>query len=332
MTVISSEKKSQMTNTEAEVLKLMQSDRSDARKQSFLYLNSSGGANLDKILQLSRKRRELNQEIREFSQSIKPIEFESYHEYFTIHTFKKGISLSGHVDIEALRRRNNGRFYKRNKRATNTTSTRESASSASNSTLSDEGEYADEEEDKGNDGNQFPIGDNNGTGEGSARTTDKRMTRAQVAARKVTQKNAESQPLEKSEQPDKKLINGDISVTSIITADGSEGHIRRSSRLSQRVNENSGGVNSGDSAGLDTTETGGINIGDLYESLVPKVKEPYRRSDWVLPSRNRYTPEKQMSSKPVFEKVKINELVSSDRIRNVLSKYEGGVAGIRKRG
>lgn len=72
------------------------------------------------------------------------------------------------------------------------------------------------------------------------------------------------------------------------------------------------------------------DIKDLYESLVPKVKVPNRRSDWILPPRLKYQPEKQMRTKVVVDSIKVHELIDTDRITKVLSRFEGGVAGIRK--
>lgn len=284
------------------------------------------GTRLDRILELSRKRRKLNEEIREFSKTVKPIEFESYHEYFVINTFKKGVSASGHVDIESLRSRNNGRYYKRIRRGQGSNSQEPSEKNQNGALSNDE----DEEEDTGNndayDRNRFFTGASDE--EETNYSPPKRVTRAQLAAKKEITKASEL--LEKPEQQKNaqvNQINGDISVASIIPAADSDNSIRRSSRLSQKLSESSTGY----SAGSEIADLDVINIRDLYESLVPKVKEPFRRSDWVLPSKHRYTAEKQMHTKPVYEKIKVNELVNTNRIRNVLSKFEGGVAGVRKR-
>lgn len=72
------------------------------------------------------------------------------------------------------------------------------------------------------------------------------------------------------------------------------------------------------------------DIKDLYESLVPKVKTPSRRSDWVLPPRLKYQPEKPIRTKVVVDSIKVHELIDTDRITKILSHFEGGVAGIRK--
>lgn len=283
------------------------------------------------LIELTRKRDDLAEQIKVLSYQVKPIEFESYHEYFLINTFRKGISASGHVDVDRLRRKNHGKYYKRIKRGPNTTTTESVSSSPAspNNSLSDEDDTDDDNErDKQNTDDQDSYGEDNDIANDESKTGSKRRTRAQAAAKKETKKSSPSQ--ETLEQAEQKLINGDISVASIIPTAKSEGTRRRSSRLTQRTNENS--ILSMSNSSMMPDEESFTKIRDLYESLVPKVKDPYRRSDWILPSKQRYTPEKQMQTKPVFEKVKINELVTSGRIRYILSKFEGGVAGVRKRG
>lgn len=283
------------------------------------------------LIELTKKRDDLAEQIKVLSYQVKPIEFESYHEYFLINTFRKGISASGHVDVDNLRRKNHGKYYKRIKRGPNTTTTKSVSSSpaSSNNSLSDEDDADnDNERDKQNTDDQDLYNEDNAMANDEINTGSKRRTRAQAAAKKETKKSSPSQ--ETLEQAEQKLINGDISLASIIPTAKSEGTRRRSSRLTQRTNENS--ILGISDSSMMADEESFTNIRDLYESLVPKVKDPYRRSDWILPSKQRYTPEKQMQTKPVFEKVKINELVTSGRIRYILSKFEGGVAGVRKRG
>ncbi|QLL32648.1 hypothetical protein HG536_0D01700 [Torulaspora globosa] len=302
----------------------MVSNDAEIVKTIILPSEADKSARREEMTRLSDKRAKLNEEIKEFSHTIRPIEFESYHEFFLIHTFKKGISASGHVDIERLRSRNNGTAYRRSKRhADNGTGI--PSTSSSNSTLSDD---EDTENDEDGEHNRSPFLDADGDKalDDSKNSSTKRVTRAQLAAKKELEKESESQE-KQLEKSDRTLINGDISVASIIKKPEPDGNIRRSSRLSQKTSEGSGLG----SAGTTFIDVDTVQIRDLYESLVPKVKEPYRRSDWVLPSRNRYTPEKQMRTKHSHEVVKVNELVGTDRIRSVLSKFEGGVAGVRKR-
>lgn len=284
---------------------------------------------IKKMVELDNKRTKLNEEIKKFSNTIKPIEFESYYEFFLINTFKKGISASGHVDIESLRSRNNGMYYRKLKRSM-VSSTRGSNTPNSNNALSDNEDNEDEEDDdtenERDHRSSFFVPESETTIDESKNGSTKRVTRAQLAARKESEKDIEVQE-KQLEKSDRTLINGDISVTSIIMSNETDGSIRRSSRLSQKSVESS----MSGSSGTTLSDVNTTQIKDLYESLVPKVKDPYRRSDWVLPSRNRYTPEKQMRTKHSHEIVKVNELVDTDRIRSVLSKFEGGVAGIRKR-
>lgn len=80
----------------------------------------------------------------------------------------------------------------------------------------------------------------------------------------------------------------------------------------------------------DNSEDEPSDIKDLYETLVPKIKTPSRRSDWVLPPRLKYQPEKPIRTKVVVDSIKVHELIDTERITKVLSHFEGGVAGIRK--
>lgn len=300
----------------------MVSNDSEIVQSIKLPLQADKDSRREEMTRLSDKRAKLNEEIKEFSHSVRPMEFESYHEFFLIHTFKKGISASGHVDIERLRSRNNGTYRRLKRHADNGTGI--PSTSSSNSTGSDD-EDAENDEDREDDRSGFLIDDGDKT-LGDSNSLTQRVTRAQLAAKKELEKESGSRE-KQPEKLDKTLINGDISVASIIRKAEPDGSIRRSSRLSQKSSEGSGP----DSAGTTLADVEPAQIRDLYESLVPKVKEPFRRSDWVLPSRDRYTPEKQMRTKHSHEVVKVNELVGTDRIRSVLSKFEGGVAGVRKR-
>lgn len=69
----------------------------------------------------------------------------------------------------------------------------------------------------------------------------------------------------------------------------------------------------------------------ISESLVQKVKKPYRRSDWLLPNKFRYTRERNTYTKPSYEVIKINELIDNDRLKKILSRFDGGLAGVYKR-
>ncbi|QLG71151.1 hypothetical protein HG535_0B01890 [Zygotorulaspora mrakii] len=296
---------------------------------------TSGAAIWNNLFKANKIRDELQTQIRLYAEKIKPIEFESYHEYFLIKTFKKGKSASGHVDIDSLRRRNSSIYYKKIKMPEYTApgGYTNSSGTSSNNLLSEE----EDEEDQ--DDADFCVG----SGKGDARSypddlygdlgdnvgpARKRRTRAQLAAQIEKDEVENAVSLKSEDAQSKKSPNRDVSYLNISTNNDSENPRRRSSRLSQKFSESKEASSSPDTQPDDRT----TNIRDLYESLVPKVRQPYRRSDWILPSKYRYTPEKQMRTRPVYEKVKINELVASEKIRNVLSRFEGGVAGVRKRG
>ncbi|CAI4052153.1 Rfm1p SKDI_15G4160 [Saccharomyces kudriavzevii IFO 1802] len=287
-------------------------------------------------------KRKLVNEIREFEKSIKPIEFESYQDYFLIKTFKKGISASGHVDIDSLRNKEYGIYYKKIKKnsaqdvgvpiPSNPSSSSSSTRSSSSIDISDT-EYS---------------GDNNPVTAGDNATGRRRRTRSQVTQRensvpislpsireaKADDDDGAISEINSSELPFPIPISevDNLDIASDITE--RDGVRRRSSRISERDKRRSQSRleseedEEGDEHDMDEGET---KIQDLYESLVPKILEPRRRSDWILPPKARYTPEKQMRTKPSFKSIKINELVGNKRIRSILSRFEGGVAGIRKR-
>ncbi|CAI4769224.1 ADI_G0057990.mRNA.1.CDS.1 [Saccharomyces cerevisiae] len=288
---------------------------------------------------INDKRRLIN-EIKDFNKSIKPLEFESYQDYFLIKTFKKGISASGHVDIDSLRNKEYGIYYKKIKR----NSTQEvgepiprNTSSSSSSTRSN---------------SSADISDTEYSGENTPTTTGAASRRRRTRSRAIQREN--SLPASLPSISEANANNDDVTISEIngselpfpipisevenidIASDITErdGIRRRSSRISERDKRRSqsrlGSEEDEEGDGHDGDE-GETKIQDLYESLVPKILEPRRRSDWILPPKARYTPEKQMRTKPSFKSIKINELVGNKRIRSILSRFEGGVAGIRKR-
>lgn len=258
-----------------------------------------------KIVDSSNKRRDIFTKFKEASKQINPIEFESYYDFFVLNTFKKGKSASGHVDIENVMK-NNAQHHRRSKRKHHDLSVREPINTASSSYLSDDGE--DENTDDNKDTEQFSGGRASPPVDGIEQEQKKRRSTTQFLALS----NNHSQTHEM-----------DIPLGTNL-----HGAERRSTRLLNKANKNDSSFNptSDDS----TEEHGETLIKDLYESIVPKVAQPYRRSDWVLPSRLRYTPDKQMRTKPEFEKVNLSDLISVEKIQRVLSKFEGGLKGIRK--
>ena len=75
---------------------------------------------------------------------IKPLEFESYADYYLISKFRVGKSASGRVNVDGLRSRRNGGPYRRQKRSSQRAS---STSRAGSKPLSSESEK-DEESDQ----------------------------------------------------------------------------------------------------------------------------------------------------------------------------------------
>lgn len=289
---------------------------------------------IDQIKELYQRNSKLREEIRCLANTIKPLEFESYDDYFLIHTFKKGISESGKVDIDDLRKREHTRYYSKIKHNNpsedvnniNTDSIEHMGSSCSSS-QSTPSEYLDDATSK----------------------SKKRHTRSKSLKSEAPSINESGSQSASEEENGNSLqrvnnVSAEISVTSIIDVpQESQSFRRRSSRISKKE-ENERRRRNLDKTNRSPTRikqetinekpessTNRNGIHDLFESLVAKIPDPKRRSDWVLPPRAKYTPEKQMRTKAVFDSVKINELITNDRIQVVLSRFEGGVAGVRKR-
>lgn len=260
---------------------------------------------------LEFRKQDIHETIRELLDDIKPIEFESYRDYYLINTFKKGISASGRVNFDNLRSGKHAVYYQKLKRTKSKSDddekdhmSRSSSNGRSNTRSVDDGESDDTDY--------------------SSSSSKRRNTRSSAQEEKPV--------IALPTSSERNLINGDISKSSILPeSNRGQGSVRRSSRLSSQHQSPFRGQLGQCNDGDDEEQDGGAHIKDLYESLVQKVIEPNRRSDWVLPPRLRYQPEKQMRTKPAFDSVKINELVANKSIRNIMSRFEGGVAGVRKR-
>lgn len=287
-------------------------------------------SNIQLLLELKQRKENLLNEIKNFGFQIKPKEFESYSEYFIIHNFERGRSVSGQVDINMLRRKEHGIYYKRIKpNFENSPSPIPSLSSSNN--LSDSNAINNHDLDKLNK-------DNEHAGAKSS-YPEETLSSSNITTRSSTIQSTQSAAITttpnvngKDELRDSNLINGDISLKSIIPISASDGSRRRSSRISKKEQTN---LNDDEFTkyGFKSENGGeGPQIHDLFESLVPKIDSPYRRSDWILQAKQRYIPEKQLHTKPEYEVVKMNELVTAERIQTILLKFEGGVAGVRKKG
>ncbi|CAR28858.1 ZYRO0F13574p [Zygosaccharomyces rouxii] len=252
-----------------------------------------------KLMELNQRRLNINQKFRNECSCIKPLEFESYYEFFILATFQKGISASGHVDINSLRT-NHGKIRRRAKRGIETFTREPIESSGSSSESSESEELIYNEPSKKRRHNNSEIIDGNSPNE-------KQLLISQLDE-----------------------INGNICAASIMPKSELDGNIRRSTRLSTRSTTEAPDTNSATNGATDS-QGNVTEIRELYESVIPKVRNPYRRSDWILPPRLRFTPDKRMRTNVIYEKVKLNELVSIDKIQRVLSKFEGGITGIRKK-
>lgn len=275
------------------------------------------------------KRLAILDEVEHINEMVKPIEFESYYEYYMINTFKRGKSDSGRVNINGLKGLRAATYYKKIKR--------------------------DDCNHKNPNINEIqlgkPLNDNldnrsnidcGGISKTGNQEIDSRHTRlrSQILQNSEEINNismcAESSDIDQLKENDRKaktvnLIIGDISVTSIIPKGSIEGNIRRSLRLTQKEKGKLDNYMNHQTAFDHVSNCSHQIIRDLYENLVPKEIEPVRRSDWVLPTKDRFIPEKQTPFKYVPEELKVKELVDHKRIKTVLSRFEGGLAGIRSK-
>lgn len=116
---------------------------------------------------LEFRKQDIHETLQELLDDLKPIEFESYQDYFLINTFKKGISESGKVDIERLRSGGHAVYYQRVKRKrkskgsskedeeiSNPSRSSSKARSASDNNGSSSEEEDDDDSDYGNDNNR----------------------------------------------------------------------------------------------------------------------------------------------------------------------------------
>ncbi|CCD24899.1 Rfm1p NDAI_0E00830 [Naumovozyma dairenensis CBS 421] len=333
----------------------------------------------------------LKQEIHQLNNKIKPLEFESYYEFFLLNTFKRGISESGKVNIDDLRSREHGMYYKRIKRSKNnsnknankskkiknnkssdndytnanikaesltTSSRRRTRSQATpeseigkekdmnNSSDSDLADlHSDDNDDQNDTDTDDRIQGSSDNEEDDDDDDDDDEIEPAIVDNLVgdDHKNKEEKEISnastsESSSAEKSLTNGtvrkiDSLPSSPEESDDIEDNLDKEATSKEKVADDSEVANVTLNNYREGKEEEGetAEIQDLYESIIPKIEAPFRRSDWLLPPRLRYVPEKQLRTKHVHTTIKINELVAFKRIRNVLSRFEGGVAGVRKR-
>ncbi|SCU78274.1 LAMI_0A04060g1_1 [Lachancea mirantina] len=262
--------------------------------------------NLEINFKESKKRRlELSQTAEELRKQARPLEFESYEDFYLLQKFRRGISASGRVGVNALRSRRSGVYYKRIRR-----------NNGSENNVSDS--------DSDSDDKDFQPLRRSGRAQ---RGRPSAKSRASSSEENLTTIDRESTPVNK--------ILGEISTSSIIPSGNLDGNVRRSSRLSQKekelleqkAEEELLKLHSGE----DDSEEKLPEIMALSESIIPKIVEPSRRSDWVLQTKYRFIPEKFTPVKHSPEQLKINDLIHNDRIRKVMTRFKGGLAGIRRK-
>ncbi|AAS53035.1 AER355Cp [Eremothecium gossypii ATCC 10895] len=273
----------------------------------------TGEEHSTKFSLIKKRRLGLLERAKEVAKMVEPIEFESYRDYFILHTFKRGKSESGRVDLNNLKRYKCGVYYERIRadradelegQNTKQGTPRGSPMVSSNDDL----EY------------RPPL-----TRRSSRRqSTESKRGRSTLGCQEEQAEDGEKSSTEGSLPVNQ--IRGDISVDSIIPKRGSDSNVRRSSRLTSKEKERLGKEAS---TATNEDEAAEPILNELYEVIIPKEASPIRRSDWVLPTRQRYIPEKHQPVKHIPEQVKINELVKNSRIKTILSRFEGGLAGVR---
>ena len=332
------------------------------------------GDGLAKIKELYQNSLKLSNEFKQLMSEIKPMEFESYAEYFLIHTFKKGISESGRVNINDVRRKEHQAHYELGREGTERASRRRIKRRRLRSDNPDDEESEEQELSQNRSSQSSGTSDNNtAVVEVSSPSWDvpqdaldedrvKEEQNENIEGEVSPSMNGDTAENSKESPAKINRVSADISINYVIpppTSEDSEPPIsvRRSTRLSEKERlerlkrqeelvrgknqqkeekpKRSSLTNPGRPRKKARTNKAkanvkSIEIKDLYEMLVPKVKVPNRRSDWVLPPRLRFTPEKQLRTRAVFNSVKMYELVNTKSIRKILSRFEGGVAGVRK--
>ncbi|CCE63972.1 hypothetical protein TPHA_0G01350 [Tetrapisispora phaffii CBS 4417] len=295
---------------------------------------------------IKKKQNELLDEIMKFRDSVKPIEFESYYDYFTLKNFKRGISASGQVDFNMLRRREHGIYYKKIKldktSQGNANDTNSTAALPITTTTTSTGNMSDNEtnpsvikaqDDDDKITKEEDFNESKSTTPEDIVSLPPRITRSQNSQTSINNSvtSKERRPVSSQFLDDsKKLINGDISVQSIIPNKFLGNNRRRSSRISKRITDKCS-YNNSSNENSDNEESGTSHIQTLFERIIPKTLDPIRRSDWILQTKDRFSSEKHLQTHPQYTVIKMNELVSERKIQFLLSKFEGGLAGVRKK-
>ncbi|XBW35882.1 hypothetical protein QEN19_001456 [Hanseniaspora menglaensis] len=202
-------------------------------------------------LKVSKHKKLLNKAVLDFDKTIHRLEFESYHEYFQIKSFKKGFSESGIVNLEDVRHKDRPLYYKKYIRR------------------------------------------------------DKKE-RDQSSVIKNTK-------LEEQEANDSKIT-------------GEKGSKITSTRRSVRLNKTEEATrtdNNSEYEKMHVMNQSNKNLSSLHlpEDIVYKVSNPVRRSDLILPPKNRFIRERQPAIKPESNRlIKYSTFVNMPTIKKFVQK------------
>ncbi|KAL6944881.1 hypothetical protein ACO0QE_002323 [Hanseniaspora vineae] len=244
--------------------------------------------------QTLQKKQKINDEVKRFNQTVFPLEFESYYDFYNINNFKKGYSESGVVDVNELKRREHGVYYQKISRS----------GEDDTSTLDDEDVDAEEVDNTGNDGDKdFKTKNRKKNTKGkvgkSKNPPEPPVIRRSSRLSKKELENSKKLELEKKEQA---------------LAVQKQQQKKREEQLKAKKNKKKPqSINDDDTQGLDR----------LLENLVEKIPQPSRRSDIILATKYRFVPEKTQGLKPNTDKlIKYHKLVQHKKINSFLTNYK----------
>ncbi|KAL6941822.1 hypothetical protein ACO0RG_002960 [Hanseniaspora osmophila] len=245
--------------------------------------------------QTSQKKQGINDEIKHFTQTIFPLEFESYFDFYNINNFKKGYSESGVVDVHELKRREHGVYYQKISRNGDDGS----------SNLGDEDPDADEIGNAGSDEDgDFETKNEKKNKKGKVGKS-KKLPEPQVIRR--------SSRLSKKELENNKKLELEKKKEQVLAIQKQQQKKLEEHMKSKQVRKNKQATQSDDAQGLER----------IFENLVEKIPQPSRRSDMILPTKYRFVPEKTQGLKPNTDKlIKYHKLVQHKKISSFLTNYK----------
>ncbi|SCU79601.1 LAFA_0B04258g1_1 [Lachancea sp. 'fantastica'] len=246
-----------------------------------------------------KRRRQIFEETQELRKCINPLEFEAYEDYFVLKKFRKGVSASGRVGIGENRTRSTGVYYEK---------------------ITRNGDNGSNEDDSSQESET-----------GSKEKRRSKRVQSSVVKKELSESDIflNSSPAPQSAKSNTGVFDTSTSASSIIPSNNTDVNVRRSSRLSSKERE----ILEKKASRLQEAgfEDANPKILDLFESIIPKIISPVRRSDWLLPNKNQFIPEKFVPIKHTPEQIKINDLIHNSKIRRIMKRFKGGLAGVRKK-